>query len=609
MILFFDDDKPQAPATGRRKYIRRSIKALVILMVLLCISLWVLSSLGGNSKPLKLGMQDYLTDVTGYIAQVETLEDMRFFPMSHISFQGLSLHKMIEKQSVSEEGEEKKSADSAPDEKGNSQFFPYQKTAADFFDAGAEVLRLGSLNITLGFWDVFFSRRRFYEFDLAGLVVDKGIWGLQALSLNRLTLDNTGQPAFVGGGVYGGKPFSLRVEIQKDQDGAGRARYNIPDDAPVEFSWGDISLKAVLGTAMGKGISLRLEELRIGQQNFSGNLTWDAGFKGVTLTGHLKTDGVELIFSALTSNEGKTTGTLNIPVLDVNRLSLLQHSYDYILDLLGVEKEVFIFSGDQPVMLDVKIADIQRQEKSLGHMTAQVKIEKGVLEISRMTGLLGGGALTGDLKFEGREQKITMTAAGKLRGWDYVQHEGKTTAQLDIYANLQSQAVSWGHLVAGLTGEMIIVAESADLVPADMLYQTGPALSLLRGSHDDKQAWPMSCGFMDLEIENGRATLQRGYLEGADRLIEVSGGWDWQTGKVDLRLMPYLKDESVASKLYPVTIMGFYPSWQIKAAGSAQSKVIRNIKQDIADFSLIKPEALALSPRHPCQTYLGSAQP
>ncbi|MCM2344643.1 MAG: hypothetical protein NDJ24_08785, partial [Alphaproteobacteria bacterium] len=62
-------------------------------------------------------------------------------------------------------------------------------------------------------------------------------------------------------------------------------------------------------------------------------------------------------------------------------------------------------------------------------------------------------------------------------------------------------------------------------------------------------------------------------------------------------------------KLYPVTVKGTYPSWNIKTSGGAQSRTVKDMKQQDADFSRIKPENLALSPRHPCQVYLGAAQP
>lgn len=601
MILFFDNDKPQAPVTGRRKYIRRLVKMLIILTVLLCISLWVLKSLGGNSKPLKLGMQDYLTDVTGYIAQVDSLVDMRFFPMSHISLSGLSLHKMIEKEQIP--------ADQAKTPTENSQVFPYQKTASDFFDAGPQVAHLESLVVTLSFWDVFFSRRRFYEFDLRGLVFDEGLWGLQALNLEKLVLDGTDPPAFIGQGFYGGKPFSLRVNVQKETNGAGRARYRIPDYTPVVLSWGELSLQAVLGSAMGKGIDLQIKELRIGQQNFSGDITWRGGFKGTTLSARLKTGGADFVLEMLTGHDGITTGTLEFPVLDIDYLSSLQNSYATVADLFRLERKGLVFSSNHPMTLDVKFTNIQRQDKSLGHMTAQIKTEPRKLEIVQVTGLLGGGALTGDMKFEWRDQQLNMTADGKLRGWDYALHEDKPVAQLDIHASLQAQASSWAELVTALAGEMIVVAEPADLVAMDMLYQTGSMLSLLQGSQEPVDPWPLSCGFFDVSITNGQATLQRAYLDGENRVIEGRGDWDWQTGKVDIQMIPYAKEGAHTQKLYPVTVKGTYPSWNIKTSGGAQSRTVKDMKQQDADFSRIKPENLALSPRHPCQVYLGAAQP
>ncbi|QQG36172.1 MAG: hypothetical protein HYS17_11900 [Micavibrio aeruginosavorus] len=603
MILFFDDEKPLAPLTGARKHIRRFIKVLIVLAVLLGISLWVLKSLGGNSHALKLGMQDYLTDATGYIAQVDSLQDMSFFPMSHLAFDGLSLHEMIEKQRPATGAEAVKTEDES-----GVQAFPHQKTAADFFDAGAEVASLRHANVTMSFWDVFFSRRRFYDLEVQGLRVVEGAWGLRALTLESLSINDEDTPVIAGTGAYGGHPFSLRVDIQKDVDAAGRKRYKMPDKAGIEARWGDLDIVGVLDSSPGKDVHLKIERLSLGKQNFSGDIVWGGGFKGDTLSAALGAGDARFVLELLTTKDNRTSGTLEVPVLDTASLPSLGAAYNDAMRLLlsGPGSAIFPHKGP-PVDLTVKIADIRHQGKALGHLTARIAAGERVLDIDHISGLLAGGALGGDIRIERREEQWHLAAQGKLRGWDYAVHEGKTSAQFDVHADLEALAPSWSELLPALSGEMIVVAEPGEWVAADMLYKSGEAWKALRKGDETTAPWLLSCGFADLAVESGKAIVQRALFAGRGMTLGAEGAWDMKSGRVDVTLTPYMEDESARTAVFAVTMRGVYPD--LKISRGQGGRRLSDLPVPAPDFSRIKPGDIALPPQHPCRSYLGEPQP
>jgi hypothetical protein len=85
-----DQDVTETPKKPRKWFKRLMIFSLLF-MVFFLIIFTVIARMGGDSEPLRLSIEDYISDATGMDASVEKLNGLHFFPVMIIDFQNLSL--------------------------------------------------------------------------------------------------------------------------------------------------------------------------------------------------------------------------------------------------------------------------------------------------------------------------------------------------------------------------------------------------------------------------------------------------------------------------------------------------------------------------------------
>ncbi len=187
MVLFYEEkqEKPDTPTRRRLRLVRRIVFWLFVLSV---IALWVLSRLGGNGEPLRLGMQDYLSQVSGMTAEIGDFRDMRFFPIAGIDI-------------------------------GDTTFTD---------SAGAPRAKLAHLRIRMNFWDVFFNRRRYHELMLSGLHLMPGGHLPGAVVIDSAGL-SAEEKAFTLSGHYQERPFTLRLPVETAVAVSGVNLFTVPE--------------------------------------------------------------------------------------------------------------------------------------------------------------------------------------------------------------------------------------------------------------------------------------------------------------------------------------------------------------------------------------------
>ncbi len=180
MVLFHEKKTAPTPAARRR---RRIFWLIAVIAGLVCLSLLMLSALGGAREPLKKGLEDYLTTASGMKARIGRFEYMKFYPDVRVAA-------------------------------GRLGFVHEGETD--------EAVSLGSLALSMNFWDLVLSQRRLQELTIKDLDVRKGEWAPQEFKSVSLSISGGEMPEAVLTGLYGADAFTGRMKMERGTSIMGR---------------------------------------------------------------------------------------------------------------------------------------------------------------------------------------------------------------------------------------------------------------------------------------------------------------------------------------------------------------------------------------------------
>lgn len=543
MVLFYDDQTTPKPPSRLRKYIRRTIKTLLVLTLLLGLSLWVLSSLGGNKSALRVGVEDYLTDATGLIAKMATLHNMSFFPVAGISFDDLSFHRPVQRTQPKEK---------TPEE----QSYPPQQTVTDFFDAGETVAHVDSLNVTMDFWDMFFERRRFRTLDIKGVKVDDDIWLPEPLNIDSIAVTEDDNPVIAALGTYGAHKFDLRFGIAQEKNKAGITVYNIEEETPLTASLGSLKLGGIIRPADSGYTALDIKNFAVGKTSITGTLSW----KGRQNKKSVKLDvrsGQSHIFADLTITPLEVTGTVTIAELDIRDIESLRTVYSDIKSTLGLATaDDRMNFGTRTMDINLIIEKLTHDKREWGKAKADIAVKPYILNISNLTGLINGGALTGDLVIDATTEKPFLKTQGHLRGWDYARLQSEVTGQADTHFLLTSEATTLADLEKNLKGEITTIAGKGELTRDTMLYWGGGLLNAMLPSLSGSDRLKMNCMVADFAVNGTRADAKTLFMDLSDLTVVGEGSINLSKMTLDLELTPNPKEVSFLDGGIAVDVTG-----------------------------------------------------
>lgn len=602
MVLFYDDDHriPKAPLTGWRKYLRRLIKIIVIFSVMLAITMWVLSTAGGNSKALRLGIQDYLTDATGYIAELNILESMEFFPVTHIKFSDLTLHRPVMK--------EKTAAQIADEEERhqNTNEIPQMKGISDYYDAGEVVARIGAADIRMNFWDMFLSRRRFYALDVQDITIEDGVWLPRRFHLQTLKVDQDGEaPALAAAGLYGDYVLDMRVQIKKMAGGA----YEIPDIARFKLRLGDLQAEGNIDTR-GRQTTADINNLRMGDHVFKGTVALKENFSNTGLTLALET-GRSAIEADLSYGDAHVTGTVTARALDMADIHNAWLAYRELRALWGGEVHDNVSFGALGMDIKLVVEKLVRgaAQTPWGHVKADLVVQPYLWQLKDITGLIDGGALKGSFSIDATGTgDAQLKADMALRGWDYAQSaaDNKTavTGQADIYLRLQSTGKNFAALKESVAGDLIVVGGAGVLSRDTLLYGSGKIMEKMLPAANDNHDLNMNCLLADFNIDGTQATARSLLMDISGLSVSGKGTINLDDMVVDIKLNPAIKDESTSNRSAAVRIKGALPDIVVTGNGAPSPRKDGDLS--VTDFNpaLFSLHELGLQESHPCRAYI-----
>lgn len=598
MVLFYEEKKKKE-RTRRSRLIRLFFRIVIVLAIMTAISLTILSHLGGKSEALRLGVQDYLTESSGYIAEIGTLHDMAFFPTTRLSFDRLSFSRAVLKPQDAADGEDE----------GKDEIYPQIKTANDIYDAGQEVGRIGSGTIAMSFWDMFFSRRRFLELDVQNVHLDSGIWLPHAVDLDYLKVVQEGEDFFIrGSGTYGAEPLTVSYAIQAYKTRQGRIVFQLQDDSALSVSLGPLKIEGFLEGVGSRAVTMRLTKLEADKQEFSGHVTMERQLSGLSVVSEIKT-GSSVAVADLVVADDTVNGALTFEKLDVTDYRNTVSSYQLVRRVLGLEQErKNIHFGTHKYDLDVRVKALSDADRSWGMLAGHLQIDPYLLKLSDISGELGGGTVQGSVLIDATGKEPFLKSAGKIADWDYARLQANATGQASTHWDIRSEGQSFDDLARNRKGEVVTIAGAGTFNQKNIMYWGTGLLTAMLPSLSSSDDMVMNCMVADFNIEGNKATTQTLFMDLKDLTVTGEGSVDIAKMALDLTLKPKPKEISILDGGVAVKVTGDIASPRIAPDRFSIGKKLGGLFLGTINpvFFAVSLTDLGLNEKHPCHKYLNA---
>ncbi len=190
------------------KWIKRIWNITFWSAAVLALLLFVLSTMGGNSDTLKKAMENFLSESTSSYVEIETLNHVGFYPALVFDFEGLEGR-------AGEGGE-------------------------------IDVFSVGALRLSMGFWDMTFSKGRLREVEVKDVYLAPGIWGDKIVTINRIALEPAPDlpqgGAMKAEGLVGDKVCAAMMPMILEERG-----YKFAEERSADFTLGDAKARLLFG--------------------------------------------------------------------------------------------------------------------------------------------------------------------------------------------------------------------------------------------------------------------------------------------------------------------------------------------------------------------------
>ncbi|MCB1562438.1 MAG: hypothetical protein KDJ75_02595 [Alphaproteobacteria bacterium] len=581
------DERPR-----KKHWLWRLMKFVLFAAIFLVVIFTVISKMGGNSPVLKGAIEDFLSDATGYKAEIETLNRMTFFPNISVDVEKVTLRNL---------------------------------------ETASLAVSVDKARISFGFFDVAFSTGKIRLLDIRGVSAAPGALMDQPVSVEYFSIlkDGSAESAkpFLGGkGMIGASAFDFRIGAQ-ESGSVYNPKYALAKDEPFQASLGPLSATATLKRpGSGDFLFENFELVRAGTPFTSGDLHIKRRGGTVKFQGQLKflPSGTRLepdLVIELGEAE-QISGTLESPVFYLDDIKgggpfdLLAEDISRIFTPDREEpddKGLSFGTANVDALLELK--EIRTGTLTLGHIKAPLLIRDNWLKMDKITGALGGGPLEGHVKLTPLPETPGMFAlesAFKLRGLDYgalqkqIREEAPVDGKADVALRLSTQGRSFDALLEGLSGEAILIAGEGRF-KSDLLNIWGGGLvnALLPDLNKDASL-KLNCAIMDFQIKEGLADAQTLFVDGASVTVAGKGTYNIPKDRLDIVLKPKPKSISIGDVATAVKISGSLADPKIAPdTFSIGTKIggllLGTVNPAFWAFTLAD---LGLNDNHPCATFI-----
>lgn len=192
------------------RWLKKIIKFSLITALVLGVMMIILGNIGGKSEIFKASVEDFTNELTGYTAEIASLNNIRFFPNIIIDFSGMSVFKTPEKTQI--------------------------------------IGSLGNAQLVMSFWDVFRQNGRFKFLLAENLYVHRDVISTKDISLATLGIQKAPESDAQDGfslfaqGRVGEYDFDVSLPLQTRGEGHGQS-FNFATDRPAKINFGEAEIE------------------------------------------------------------------------------------------------------------------------------------------------------------------------------------------------------------------------------------------------------------------------------------------------------------------------------------------------------------------------------
>ena len=620
-----------------------TLRLLVVLVVLAGIAVGMLSLLAGTGDMQRRGLQQAMTRMTGMKAEIGQLAALKIVPKIVVEVRDVTFRPFRPAQNgTSREAakgeDDRRNANKTPRDAAEAQPESNQDigSIAQQVPTGPVQARLGRARIELSILQLFIGNGVFSEFTIEDLQAEAGLLGGGELALKRGTIrpaserDNAQSPAWMFKGHYAGKPLSGTIGLKQHSAGGAEnpASYYLGANIPLALAIGDYKLQGQFDSEEN-GSSLRdlvlkhnernVAEGRINRQFFKKAERYKAelDFGRSRVTGEItgKRTGAQ------DSQHFRFDGTITFAELHLEDLGDKPASLAGFAGFIG---ETFakapenagpqpIDLGDTPFSLDITIARLMTDKRTIGHMKLPVALSDDTLRIAPISGELADGRIAGNFVLNAGKSPAELKIKTHISDSNYTALQTaaggsasvKGRANLDI--DLISRGKTWPALKRNLNGHISILAGRGELASSALDIWGGGLTNAMIPDFGEKSTNVLNCAVAHFELEKSVATAAPLFLD--TKQVTISGAGTINLRKknaLNLVLTPNAKQTAPFDVATAVNVSGslhdpYIAPNMASSAGKVGGLLLGTVNPAFLAFSMTD---FGLTEQAPCKPFL-----
>lgn len=516
-------------------------KIIFYVTLFLVIVFLVLGNIGGSNDNLRMTIENYASDATGYTAKIETLNNFKFFPTIVLDFEGLTFED------------------------------PQQDNTV--------VASAGHVDVRMGFFSAILGQGRIKALAVDQVKVSKDIVTTKPIALDMVKIEDP-DPAsdsarLAISGKIGQDALKASVGISAFDSGTKRT-YGLGDQArKVNASLGDLSLAAQIE---GKGLdNIKLRDIVFKQGTetvLSGQVDIADKLGGRHVGGDVAFGKASRVKPDITiDDDGKITGDLVFPQVAPHELTVLSGAVAQLQDRMALKSDKPANSGIDLTALNMDVTlDLQKilldSGKSIGSQTVDIVAKDGMVKASSKGGTIADAktnwvAELRPLKAEGNAKRphdlVVDFKMDKLSVARALEATGKTSnmvVSVDGAATLGATISDWDDLPRKLNGQVTLVTQEGRFESRWLNLWGDGLTSLILPSLKPSDEAKLNCGVVDNRIKDGIATFETLYMDGQHVRLVGEGSYDMVADNLKMRIKPQGKGISIGDISAAVKIRG-----------------------------------------------------
>lgn len=564
-----DQPKPKKSCLGRL------LKFFAIFTVLMLIVFTVLGNIGGNGDAYKNAVEEFLAEASGQDVSVQTLNEMRFFPVLKFDFEGVEFK---DRESLAVVGELKKA------------------------------------NISAGFWDVVLQNGKFRALEVEGFYAQAGVFAPHAISVERFAIDDQedGTAKLVGNGYMGKYP--VRGQVDLDVSGtAPKKTYDFAAERPFELHLGGLSATGTVKDA-ASGIKLQGTKLSFENKNVLEGDIYLAG----DVSGDLKIVEHGTVISPdikieQEKEQVKISGDIDSEAFymsDFTGESRLRRAINYARNVVSSdEKSEGIGLSGIALDIDLDIKQLFIGETEMGEIRLPIAIKDSVLEI-KPKGKISGGDLDGEIVLNDSASPATLKATLDIDDMNYGRLQKDISGSGKVKLRLTANGKTTDDIEKNLNGSFTFTGGKGEFGSGLANLWGRGLVNTILPDFSNKEALGVNCAIMDFTIENALATSNALFVDGTHVTIAGEGSYDIAKDYLDISLKPKQKEISIGDLSSAVKIQGEIASPSISPSLLGLGQKVGTLLLGTVNpaFFALSLADLGLNDNHPCRSYLNAVK-